>query len=90
DERQPYAGYAAQSPGAFKLVGEPFSAESYGIGVRKGDDALRTQINNALVEMESDGSWRASFAANFGAAGFALMILLLTPWGGRRRPWPCR
>lgn len=66
------AGYAAQSPGAFKLVGEPFSAESYGIGVRKGDDALRTRINNALSEMESDGSWRAAFEANFGAAGFAI------------------
>ncbi|MEB3030896.1 glutamate ABC transporter substrate-binding protein [Mycolicibacter sp. MYC340] len=66
------AGYAAQSPGAFKLVGEPFSAEKYGIGVRKGDDALRTRINDALEQMERDGSWRAAFEDNFGAAGFAV------------------
>jgi glutamate transport system substrate-binding protein len=66
------AGYAAQSPGAFKLVGEPFSAEKYGIGVRKGNDGLRRRINDAIEQMERDGSWRAAFVNNFGAAGFAV------------------
>jgi len=66
------AGYAAQSPGAFKLAGERFSQELYGIGVRKGDDRLRQRINDALEEMERDGSWRAAFQNNFGAAGFAV------------------
>lgn len=66
------AGYAAQSPGAFKLVGEPFSTEQYGIGVRKGNDGLRRQINDAIEQMERDGSWRAAFVNNFGAAGFAV------------------
>ena len=66
------AGYAAQSPGAFKLAGERFSQELYGIGVRKGDDRLRQRINDAIEEMERDGSWRAAFQNNFGAAGFAV------------------
>ena len=66
------AGYAAQSPGAFKLVGERFSEELYGIGVQKGNDELRQRINDALEEMQRDGSWRAAFLDNFGAAGFAV------------------
>ena len=37
------AGYAAQSPGLFKIVGEPFSEERYGIGLKKGDTELLTQ-----------------------------------------------
>ena len=41
------AGYAAQSPGAFKIVGKPFSEERYGIGLKKGDTELRTKINDA-------------------------------------------
>lgn len=64
------AGFSAQSPGAFKLVGERFSQERYGIGVQKGNDTLRQRINDALEEMERDGSWRAAFVDNFGAAGF--------------------
>ena len=47
------AGYAAQSPGAFKIVGEPFSEERYGIGLKKGDTELRTKINDAITKMET-------------------------------------
>ena len=47
------AGYAAQTPGAFKIVGEPFSEEKYGIGLKKGDTELRTKVNDALEKMES-------------------------------------
>lgn len=64
------AGYAAQSPTELKLVGEPFSTEQYGIGVKKGNTALREQINDALARMETDGSWRAAFVRSFGAAGY--------------------
>ena len=66
------AGYAAQNPGAFRLVGERFSQELYGIGVKKGNDGLRQRINDALEQMERDGSWRAAFVDNFGPAGFAV------------------
>jgi glutamate transport system substrate-binding protein len=63
------AGYAAQSPGTFKIVGEPFSTENYGIGSKKGDTDLRTKINDALEKMEKDGSWKAAFDKNLGPAG---------------------
>jgi glutamate transport system substrate-binding protein len=63
------AGYAAQSPGAFKIVGQPFSEERYGIGLKKGDTALCTKITDALKKMVSDGSWKAAFDKNLGPAG---------------------
>jgi glutamate transport system substrate-binding protein len=63
------AGYAAQSPGAFKIVGQPFSEEKYGIGLKKGDTELRTKINDAIEKMEKDGAWKAAFDKNLGPAG---------------------
>jgi glutamate transport system substrate-binding protein len=65
------AGFAAQNPGSFKIVGQPFSEEKYGIGLKKGDTELRTKINDALEKMESDGSWKAAFEKNLGPAGIA-------------------
>ena len=63
------AGYAAQSPGAFKIVGKPFSEERYGIGLKKDDTELRKKINDALEKMEKDGAWKAAFDKNLGPAG---------------------
>ncbi|ORV07836.1 glutamate ABC transporter substrate-binding protein [Mycobacterium celatum] len=66
------AGYAAQNPGAFKLVGKPFSTEKYGIGLKKDNTALRNKIDDAIEKMERDGSWKAAFEKNFGASGLAI------------------
>ncbi len=63
------AGYAAQNPGAFKIVGKPFSAERYGIGLKKDDSELRGKINDALEKMAADGAWKAAFDKNLGPAG---------------------
>jgi glutamate transport system substrate-binding protein len=63
------AGYAAQSPGTFKIVGKPFSEERLGIGLKKDDAELRAKINDALEKMEKDGAWRAAFEKNLGPAG---------------------
>jgi glutamate transport system substrate-binding protein len=63
------AGYAAQTPGAFKIVGQPFSEERYGIGLKKDDTELQTKINDAITKMESDGAWKAAFDKNLGPAG---------------------
>ncbi|MBV5244562.1 glutamate ABC transporter substrate-binding protein [Mycolicibacterium sp. PAM1] len=63
------AGYAAQSPGTFKIVGEPFSEERYGIGLTKDDAELRTKINDALKKMEDSGAWKEAFDKNLGPAG---------------------
>ena len=63
------AGYAAQSPGVFKIVGKPFSEERYGVGLKKGDTELQTKINDAITKMEQDGAWKTAFDKNLGPAG---------------------
>lgn len=63
------AGYAAQTPGAFKIVGDTFSEERYGIGLKKDDAELRTKINDALKKMEDSGAWKEAFDKNLGPAG---------------------
>ncbi|WP_028478635.1 glutamate ABC transporter substrate-binding protein [Nocardia sp. CNY236] len=65
------AGYATQNAGAFKLVGEPFTTENYGIGVQKGDQELRDKVNDAIEEMIADGSWEKAFESSLGASGYA-------------------
>ncbi len=65
------AGYAAQSPGVFKIVGKPFSEERYGIGLKKDDTELCTKITDAVKKMESDGAWKAAWDKNLGPAGLA-------------------
>lgn len=63
------AGFAAQSPGAFAIIGKPFSVEHYGIGLSREDRELRTKINDAIIKMQGDGSWKAAFDRNLGPAG---------------------
>ena len=65
------AGYAAQTPGAFKLIGKPFSVEKYGIGLLKGDKELRQKINDAIEKMQKSGEWQAAFDRNLGPAGLS-------------------
>lgn len=65
------AGFAAQFPGAFTIIGKPFSEENYGIGLRRGDLEMRDKINAAIVAMEQDGSWKAAFDRNLGPAGIS-------------------
>lgn len=60
-------GYAAQDPEELKVVGEPFSEERYGIGLPKGDDALRGFINDLLEE--NPDTWQAIYDANLGESG---------------------
>ncbi|GIH26646.1 glutamate-binding protein [Acrocarpospora phusangensis] len=63
------AGFAAQQPGKFRLVGQPFSEEKYGIGLKKDDKETRDKINNAIDKMFKDGSWKKYVDANFGEFG---------------------
>ncbi|WP_067706676.1 glutamate ABC transporter substrate-binding protein [Nocardia yamanashiensis] len=65
-------GYAAQSPGALKVVGAPFSTEKYGIGVKKGDSESRGKINDAIEAMITSGAWKAALEKNFAGTGFAV------------------
>lgn len=63
-------GYAALNPGALKVIGLPFTTERYGIGVKKGDKAIRDRINEAIEAMFADGSWQRALEANFAGTGF--------------------
>jgi glutamate transport system substrate-binding protein len=45
-------GFASESDGEFKLVGEQFTEEPYGIGIKKGDVAFCEFINETLAENE--------------------------------------
>ncbi|NYI03080.1 glutamate ABC transporter substrate-binding protein [Allostreptomyces psammosilenae] len=62
-------GYASQNQGQLKVVGEPFSEEPYGVGLPKGDDALREAVNDALQEHMDNGNWKAAFDATLGLGG---------------------
>ena len=61
------AGYAAQSEyeGQFKVVGNPFSEENYGVGLPKDNDVCE-DVNAAITEMVEDGTWEELITANVG------------------------
>lgn len=46
------AGFVSESDGDFKLVGEQFTEEPYGIGITKGDTAFCEFINETLADNE--------------------------------------
>ena len=60
-------GFAAQDPDAIKVVGEPFTTEKYGIGLAKGDTALRTYLNQTLSR--GGATWTKIFNATLGGSG---------------------
>ncbi|ABP53896.1 glutamate ABC transporter substrate-binding protein [Salinispora tropica] len=63
-------GYIADDEDAFKLAGENFTKEPYGIGVKKDDAEFRDFINDILEEAFTDGSWQTAWddtAGTFGA-----------------------
>lgn len=66
------AGYAAQYPGEFKVVGAPITEEDYGIGLAKGMDEARGEINDAIEAMIADGSWQRALENALGDSGFPL------------------
>ncbi|MBZ4323023.1 glutamate ABC transporter substrate-binding protein [Streptomyces huiliensis] len=64
-------GYAAQNKGQLKVVGSPFSKEPYGVGLKKGDKALRDAVNNALEAHIKNGDWKKAYDATLGQSGVA-------------------
>jgi len=68
------AGYAAQSQykGKLKVVGNGFSDEKYGVGIKKGDTSGVAAVNKALTEMISDGSWKKALDDNVGPSGYQI------------------
>lgn len=60
-------GYAAQYPDEVKVTGGLFTEERYGVGLTKGDDALRAHINDLFTE--NNDIWQAIFEKNLGDSG---------------------
>ncbi len=65
------SGLVQASNGAFKLVGQPFSDEPYGIGLKKGDDAFRKFLNDTLEKIFKNGAWAKAFTATLGKLGLS-------------------
>jgi glutamate transport system substrate-binding protein len=60
------AGLAFQNEGEFKVVGEPFTEEPYGIGVKLEDTEFRMWINDVLEEIYEDGRYEEAWNATAG------------------------
>ena len=60
------AGLAAQNEGEFKVVGEPFTEEPYGIGLAKDDTEFRNWINDVLEASYEDGSYEEAWNSTAG------------------------
>lgn len=63
------AGFAAQPQyeGQFKVLGNPFSEEPYGVGIPQGSD-LCEPINDAINEIIEDGTWDELVEKNLGSS----------------------
>jgi len=60
------AGFVSESDGAFKLVGDQFTEEPYGIGVKKGDTAFCDFVNSTLQEASSSGAYEKAWTETAG------------------------
>ena len=58
----------AASNNAIKVVGQPFTSEPYGIGLKHGDTQFKTFVNGWLKKIEADGSWAKVWTATLGTA----------------------
>lgn len=59
--------YVAKKPADYVVLAEHFGAEEYGVGMRKDDTNLQTQLQKALDEMKKDGASEKISLKWFGA-----------------------
>jgi glutamate transport system substrate-binding protein len=60
------SGFVSESDGAFKLVGDQFTEEPYGIGVKKGDTAFCDFVNTTLAEAGQSGAYTEAWESTAG------------------------
>ncbi len=63
------AGYVAERPDELKIAGEPFSEERYGVGLAKGDTALKDHINALFTD--GGDIWQALFDEHLAPSGIS-------------------
>lgn len=61
------SGFVDQNQGEFKLVGDTFTEEPYGIGLAHGDTEFRNWINDVLEAAYEDGRWEQAWEETAGA-----------------------
>ncbi len=68
------AGFAAEDKyqGKLKLIGRGFTDEKYGVGIKKGDSAMVTKVNDALKQYVADGSWKKAIESTVGPSGYRI------------------
>jgi glutamate transport system substrate-binding protein len=59
-------GDAYREPTKVKVVGQPFTAEPYGIGVPLSHPEMKTFVDNWLKKIEADGEWTKLWQATIG------------------------
>ena len=85
-------GFVSKSKDDFKLVGEQFTKEPYGIGIKKGDVAFCEFINKTLKENEDglhqglEGHRRQGRGFRDPRAARGGLLRLSVPWHGAAAP----
>jgi glutamate transport system substrate-binding protein len=69
--------------GKFKVVGNTFSEEQYGVGLPKGSDQCQA-VNDAITKMVEEGAWEEAVTANTEGADYRYNAELNPP-----EPAPC-
>ncbi len=59
--------YKAPNPNEWKVVGDFYTYEPYGMAMRKNDSDFRAVVNNALMEALEDGEYFKLYEKWFGA-----------------------
>jgi len=62
-------GFVNDNKGKVKLVGNPFTTEPYGIGLKKGDTAFRSWVNDQLELFAANGSYAEAWDSTAGVTG---------------------
>ncbi|MFC5825492.1 glutamate ABC transporter substrate-binding protein [Nonomuraea insulae] len=60
------AGFAKQAGGNFKVLGQGFTDEKYGIGLKKGDTKTCEAVNKAVATLWSNGTMKTLLEKWFG------------------------
>lgn len=64
-------GLVSKSNGTEKVVNANYTDEPYGIGLKKGDEAFRTFLNDRLQTLYDNGQWKKAFEDELGKLGVA-------------------
>ncbi|OKI08141.1 ABC transporter substrate-binding protein [Streptomyces sp. CB02923] len=62
-------GYAAERPKKLRVVGQKFTKEPYGVGLKKGDKVLRDAITDALEKHIKNGDYKKAYEGTLGKSG---------------------